>query len=86
MKNTFTLIDIESKYTPVSLKFENDSKYNLNAKTAYSKVSFPENGFAVSYRDRHNQNLTLKGAYNSEITGKTSLVNLDSFQGNLDLK
>jgi len=86
IKNSFALINIESKYTPVSLKFENDSKYTLEAKTAYSNLSFPENGFTVSYRDRQNQNLSLKGAFNAEKSGVASLVNLDSFQGNLELK
>ena len=82
----FEKLNIESKYTPVSLVFNSKAKYNLDATTKYTTIKTPDSNFEKSYEREEYSSKDIKGIFNPSSGKEASLVYLNSFQGRLILK
>jgi hypothetical protein len=83
---TFSMVDINAKYTKLTLMFNPNSKYHFEAETNYTGIDLPESKMSLSFTENRNSSSKLKGDFNSNENENQSTVKLNCFQGKLDLK
>ena len=86
ISSSFSKVDVDGKYTTVSLQVDPEAKYAFDAETSYSSLHLPSKDFEVKYRSRVNQSLDLKALYNGALADGNSSIRIKSFQGNISLK
>jgi hypothetical protein len=62
------------------------SKNHFSEQTNYTGVNLPENNLNLNYTENRNSYSKLEGNFNSQATEEQSSVNINCFQGKLDLK
>ena len=82
----FKDVNIDSKYTPIDLNFSSEAKYNLNAQTTYTSLSYPEQKIEFTHQNKELNKNDIKGVFNAKSNRSTSLVSLVCFQGKVSLK
>ncbi|MCB0481826.1 MAG: hypothetical protein KDC83_10365 [Flavobacteriales bacterium] len=86
VQRNFELLKIDSKYTPIDVGFDPTSKYRLEANTNYTTLQYPKKDFTVEYSRNENQQLTLRGTYNEPSSRKPGLVQINGFEGRVELR
>lgn len=82
----FNTLDIESKYTPITIKFSPDSKFNIDVESKYTDIDYSKENFVMSAMGNENQRKDFKGVFNTSNNKEPSSVNVVAFQGKLTLK
>lgn len=84
--STFSKCNLESKYTELDLKFEDETKFNLEAETMYTNVSIPSGALSLNYQKQGNNHSDMKGVFNASLDKEASLVTVNCFKGSLSLQ
>lgn len=85
--SSFTEIDLEAKYTDISLRFDSNAKYKLIAETKYSKLTMPDGFRNVRHVKKTNQGIeNFSGTFNESVGKEASQVNLNCFDGKIKLE
>ena len=77
-------INFTGKYTDLDLDMPTDTKYSIEAKCTYGKLTYPENEFDFTYYKEKNDKLEFKGKIKG-ATEESPKISITSYDGKINI-